>query len=218
MKLYIIILITCLISLFSFGQAPSADVAVTSEFAASGGVGATYVSRASKYGVVTRVTNVAPAAGTFTCAVSDICTKSAHGYKTGLKVQVSTTTTLPTGLSAATDYFVIFLSANTFSLAANLADAQAGTAIDISGAGSGTHTITPTSLAGASVKLQGSMDGTNYVDLPIKATGDATKSASITTTADFYLMEDAVAFNYIRLYYTLTAGQLSVSNISKVKP
>lgn len=209
-------LLILLFSVTAFAQAPRVDVAVTSEFAASGGVGATIVDRNSRYGVVVAVTNVAPAAGTFTCATTDICTKAAHGYKTGLKVQLTTTTTLPAGLATTTDYFVIYLTANTFSLASSLALAQAGTAIDITDAGTGTHTITPTSLAGASLKLQGSMDGVYYGDLPIKATGDATKSASITGTANFFLGETDVTVNYIRVYYTLTAGQLSISQISKV--
>ncbi len=196
--------------------APNVDVAVTSSFAASGGVGVTIVDHAQRYSVISSVTNVAPAAGTFTCAITDICTKSAHGYLTGLKVQASTSSALPAGLSTSTDYFVIKLSANTFSLASSLVLAQAGTAIDITDTGTGTQTITPTALAGASLKLQGSMDGTTYVDLPIRASGDASKSANITTSANFYLSEWDMNVNYIRVYYTLTAGQLSVSNISKV--
>ena len=60
---------------------------------------------------------------------------------TGTKVQVSTTDTLPTGLSASTDYFVIRASATTIQLATSLANAQAGTNIDITGTGAGTHTL-----------------------------------------------------------------------------
>lgn len=195
----------------------SVDVAVTGVITYSQALASTQLPKGVAYGVVSAITNVAPAAGTFTCATTDICTFTAHGYVTGLKVQVSTTTTLPTGLSASTDYFVIKLTANTFSLASSLVLAQAGTAIDITGAGSGTHTITPTAIAGASVKLQGSMDNTTFVDVPIKATGDATKSCAITTTVNCYLAESVLAFNYIRAYYTITAGQISVSQISKVK-
>ena len=56
-------------------------------------------------------------------------------------VQVSTTTTLPAGLAAATNYFVIKLTDSTFKLATSYANAVAGTAIDITSAGTGTHTI-----------------------------------------------------------------------------
>ena len=194
----------------------SIDVAVTGEIAASAALTSVEVSKKKSYGVVAAITNVAPAAGAFTAAVTDICTKATHGYKTGLKVQLTTTTTLPAGVSTATDYWVIYLSANTFSLASTLLLAQAGTAIDITDTGTGTHTITPTAVAGASVKLQGSMDNVTFVDLPIKATGDATKSLAITITVNALLYESDVCVNYIRAYYTLTAGQLSISQISRV--
>lgn len=79
---------------------------------------------------------------TFTAATTDICTATAHGLETGDRVQVSNSGGgLPTGLSASTTYYVIKLSANTFSLATTDALATAGTAIDITGAGTGTHSI-----------------------------------------------------------------------------
>jgi len=65
----------------------------------------------------------------------------ANDYRTGTRVQFSTTTTLPTGLSASTDYYVIRVSATTIQVATTRANAMAGTQIDITGTGSGTHTI-----------------------------------------------------------------------------
>jgi hypothetical protein len=82
------------------------------------------------------------AAQTFTAATSDICTATAHGLRTGDKVRLTTSNTLPAGLSLATTYFVIRLSADTFSLASTDALAVAGTAVDITGTGTGTHTVT----------------------------------------------------------------------------
>lgn len=61
---------------------------------------------------------------------------------TGTKIRVSSSTTLPAGLSAGTDYFAIRASATTIKLATSLANAQAGTAIDITDQGTGTHTAT----------------------------------------------------------------------------
>ena len=81
------------------------------------------------------------ASGTFTAATTDICTKVAHGFVTGQKVRVSTTTTLPAGLAAATTYYVIRLTADTFSLATTDALATAGTPVNVSDTGSGTHSI-----------------------------------------------------------------------------
>lgn len=75
---------------------------------------------------------------------TDVITETAHGLSTGVKGQLTTTGTLPTGLSLATDYFIIKTDANSFQLATSLANAEAGTNIDITGAGSGTHTFTPT--------------------------------------------------------------------------
>ena len=60
---------------------------------------------------------------------------------TGTRVQVSTTTTLPSPLVAATNYYVIRVSDSTCKLATSYANAIAGTAIDITTAGTGTHTI-----------------------------------------------------------------------------
>lgn len=66
---------------------------------------------------------------------------------TGRKVQLTTSGTLPTGLSLATDYFVIVVDSTHIKLASNLANAIAGTQIDITGAGSGTNTATHTGTA-----------------------------------------------------------------------
>lgn len=50
---------------------------------------------------------------------------------------------LPAGLSAATTYYLISVTPNTvFKLASSYANAVAGTAVDITDAGTGTHTIT----------------------------------------------------------------------------
>ena len=97
-----------------------------------------------------RTTPAAKSSTTFTAdASTDVITVAATldvdvGSTTGRAVRVSSSATLPTGLSASTDYFLIRVSATTYKLATNLINADAGTAIDITGAGSGTHTITVT--------------------------------------------------------------------------
>ena len=80
--------------------------------------------------------------GTFTAATTDIITKTAHGYLTGDKVRFTTTTTLPAGLSLSTTYYVIKLTADTFKVATTRSLAVAGTAVDITDTGTGTHTVT----------------------------------------------------------------------------
>lgn len=79
---------------------------------------------------------------TFTAATTDICTATAHGLKTGDRVRLTTTTTLPAGLAASTTYYVIRLTADTFKLATTDANATAGTAVDVTDTGDGTHTVT----------------------------------------------------------------------------
>ncbi len=92
-------------------------------------------------------TNTLSQSDTFTAdAGTDICTYTStanipSNILTGTRVRLTTTTTLPAGLALATDYYVIRLSNTTFSLATSYANAVAGTAINITDAGTGTHTI-----------------------------------------------------------------------------
>lgn len=92
-------------------------------------------------------TNTLGRSATFTAdAGTDVCTYTSttslpSNILTGTRVRLTTTTTLPAGLSLATDYFVIRVSNTTFKLATSYANAIAGTQIDITDAGTGTHTI-----------------------------------------------------------------------------
>jgi hypothetical protein len=94
-----------------------------------------------------------PADFTFTAdAASDELTAIAHKLTLGDAVQVSTTTTLPGGLAATTTYFAITsdaLGSDKFKLATTRALALAGTPINITSAGTGTHTAAVVATAGA---------------------------------------------------------------------
>lgn len=61
---------------------------------------------------------------------------------TGTRLRLTTTTTLPGGLATATDYYLIRVSDTTCKLATSYAAAIAATAINITDAGTGTHTMT----------------------------------------------------------------------------
>lgn len=79
---------------------------------------------------------------TFTAAASNICTAVAHGLQLGDgPLRLTSSGTLPAGLALSTDYWVIPIDVDTFYLAASLADAYDGTQVDITGTGSGTHTL-----------------------------------------------------------------------------
>lgn len=70
---------------------------------------------------------------------------TSHGYVDLQKVQVSNSGgALPTGLSASTDYWIIYVDADNFKLASSYANSVADSAVDITAAaGGGTHTIEP---------------------------------------------------------------------------
>jgi hypothetical protein len=71
-------------------------------------------------------------------AGSDTITISGHGFQNGDQIQLTTSGTLPTGLSVDTLYFVVSASATTFKLSLT----SGGTAIDITAAsGGGTHYV-----------------------------------------------------------------------------
>ena len=81
-------------------------------------------------------------------ASTDILTGSEALYLgTGAVVRVTSSGSLPTGLSASTDYWVIRQSDNEVKLATTRANAEAGTAIDLTGAGSGEIKLVPRSQA-----------------------------------------------------------------------
>jgi hypothetical protein len=71
----------------------------------------------------------------------DTLTINAHGLFTGQSLTVSTSSALPSPLLAATTYYVYVVDANTIKLATTLANALAGTAIDLTTTGTGTQTI-----------------------------------------------------------------------------
>ena len=74
---------------------------------------------------------------TCTAATSDVVTAAAHGFTNGQKVRFTTTTTLPAGLSAATNYFVRDATTDTFKVSATVD----GAAVNITDTGTGTHSV-----------------------------------------------------------------------------
>ena len=75
---------------------------------------------------------------------TNVITITGHGFVNGLIVQGTTTTTLPGGMSLATDYYIKYRTANTFTISETLDGAN----VDITDAGTGTHTLTPITQVG----------------------------------------------------------------------
>lgn len=86
-------------------------------------------------------------AGTIALSITDagvtnateLFTSTAHGLITGDRILVTQDNTLPTGLTTATQYWVIKVSADTFQLATTHANALAGTNLLITSDGSGAN-------------------------------------------------------------------------------
>lgn len=133
-------------------------------------------------------------------------TITAHGQVTGSLGQVSNSGGgLPAGLAAITNYYVIVVDANTVKFATSLANAVAGTEVDITGNGTGTQTFTPTTSAGNVLKLQGGNDGTNFSDLA----GD---TVTIATTSGNSLWDlGSPGYRYVNIVYTPSAGQIALT-------
>ncbi len=74
----------------------------------------------------------------FTAAVSNLCTSAGHGLYNGQVVRLTTTGTLPAGLSTGVGYYIKYGDVNTFYLSLTLDGAN----IDITDIGLGTHTFT----------------------------------------------------------------------------
>ena len=142
---------------------------------------------------------------TFTAVVAtDVCTGGdTLKTDTGTRVRVSSATTLPGGLSANTDYYMIYQSTTTFQLATSLANALAGTAINITDTGTGTHTVT---VQTSSLVLPYDMDHVESVHVIVSGTRYTPKL--IHSREDWDLLNLSVYSSNIPIYAFVYNGQL----------
>lgn len=166
-------------------------------------------------------TNNTPAAKAFVdgdvSVANDTITESAHGYNTGVKGQLTTDGVLPTGLAAATDYFVIRVDANTYKLATSLVLAQAGTAVNITAAaGGGTHTFTPVALS-AIAKIQVSTADPNDNQQTAVWETLTSLNTNITATGTYIQNVADAYYSQVRLQIDMSAGELAVSAVINAK-
>lgn len=115
-------------------------------------------------------------------STADTFTSTAHGMATGDSGYISSAGTLPTGVAINTLYWVIVVDANTFKLATTRADALAGTAIDLTSNGSGTHTLTRTGNDVLVDRIVAALNGVASKNYTAAATG-STGSKTWTVTA-----------------------------------
>jgi len=119
----------------------------------------------------------------FTAAVTDVITSTAHGLVNEDLVQFTTTTTLPAGLSLATDYYVRDATANTFKVSLT----KGGVAVDITDTGTGTHTF---HLKGKAIFT----DGFEHLELGV----NTANSANLTIKFQVSYQDDAPDFNAVQ--------------------
>lgn len=89
---------------------------------------------------------------------TNIFTSTGHGFLGGERLRLTTNSSLPSPLATGTDYFVIYISANTFYLATSQENAASGNNIDITNNGVGTHSYQRS--------LWGLGDGSTTFNLP----------------------------------------------------
>jgi hypothetical protein len=115
------------------------EAMVTSSSAAEPGVGEAAWASGTTYGLGDKAILGAPSSTvTITIASPGVVTWNSHGLPDGTIVVLSTSGALPTGLAAATVYYVVNSTVNTFQLSATLN----GAAIVTTGSQSGVQTAT----------------------------------------------------------------------------
>lgn len=153
---------------------------------------------------------------TFTAeADDDLITRTAHGLLTGdgpIRV-ANSGGGLPGALAAATDYWVIKVSSSTFKLATSLANALDGTGINISSDGTGTQTLSDTSLTKRQVRMASwSTDsdvvgqGTLTANLPVNLVLSSTAADTVAAEDDLI----TAAFLKFSTASNLPAGRITV--------
>ena len=186
-------------------------------------------------------TNTLGQSDTFTAdAGTDICTWTStanipSNILTGTRVRLTTTTTLPAGLATATDYYVIRLSDTTFSLATSYANAVAGTAINITDAGTGTHTVTwllprytngaglnaiffnPASTALGAGTPNLSLDYTNSAQVASHATPTVLPIGKTAATNSHILYTGATGTGKYNYTVPLQAGDSGIAEINSIR-
>lgn len=146
----------------------------------------------------------------------DRMTLTGHAYQTADgPVRLTTTGALPAPLAAGVDYWLIVVDADTVKLAATFAAAKAGTAIDLTDVGAGTHTIVDTAdteRAGQEVRVL--QRGTRRIVASIQChgappTGDSRAWAVLERLRSRYRLPAPRA--------AIAAGNLAVGEIGTVR-
>ncbi len=139
------------------------------------------------------ISGTAIAAASWTDSGGDLSAAAAsHTFDLGQPVQVITTDTLPTGISATTDYYVVPTDANNVKFATSAANAIAGTYISYTNGGVGTHTI---------------VSGQFYEGDRVQLATTDTLPGGLATSTDYYIIPvDAAHYKLATTWANAVAG------------
>ena len=142
-------------------------------------------------------TTVVAASSTTVNTTTDNITAASHGLRTGQIVDAITASSLPTGLAVNTQYFVIAVDKDTIALATSLANAQAGTKIDLTGAGAGNLTLRNNAFGAVEIGAEQIPNGAFIVDCWTETVTDLTSggSATVALSASGATIKAATAFS-----------------------
>ena len=121
---------------------------------------------------------------------------TAHKFQTSDTVQLTTTGGLPTGLSLATTYYVIDAGTDDIKLASTAAYASAGTAINLTSQGTGTHTIQSTVILSQAPSIVQANTKVYIMRLgarPLLWDGDTTVTSSPTVDSEFEALSSSAS-------------------------
>lgn len=139
-------------------------------------------------------------------------------WMTGFKVQMTTTTTLPTGLALTTDYYIIRVDATHVRFATTAQNAWDNTPIAWTDAGTGDHTITlqGTSCSGASCAMIYSLLSQQVNEIQWMSSGKHLMFG--TTGAEYKLsassLDEAVTATNIKIVVQSTYGSADLSALT----
>jgi len=143
-----------------------------------------------------------------------IAITAGHGFTTGVKVALTSSGTLPAGLSA-TNYYMIVVSSTLLKFATSQANAAAGTAVDITDAGTAaaTITLTPATTLAGTIKLQKNNNPPHlsavWVDLDDTEIDNGNNSLTISAAGNKNWAIWNAGFRELRASVAVTSGTLT---------
>ena len=168
---------------------------------------------AEKYIMQIKTAEATPAAFTITSTANHIDTfnnrfyKAAHGLVTGSSVAITTSSSLPIGLTGA-GFFASKIDDDFFYIMDTRAKAITGTpAIVITSQGSGVQTFTPSGSYRGNVGIQYSLDGSTWTTIQNYSDNLGTST----------LEDDNFNANWLRMTVEATQGQLYIKTDVNVK-